>query len=771
MKQAGWWPIRLDRKASVSDLDSICRSQAESTKLLLFVDYAEAFEELDQLSEAVARLGYDGKHRISILASTRSSSLQKVTDRLGDLHPGMTDLSQRMGRDEYPDWVVRKIVHHFGIPNFDEIAITCKNLPAMAAFAGFLFLRDRAQFDRQFGNLVGVQDFEEWAAVRLRILEDRFPSQHTQALLADLVVRLPMPQAEVDVFRANPGIQRDTFDILKADRWIEFDGEAYSAAHDVLADTILARHLSAMPGGEQDRVQDIALAAFKEDRLGRCMAALDRLGEHPVFEKLSGKALVRALMDCDSEKTLSALPSLIRGRLLHPAELIALLASSDVLRARLAKAPEAHLTIARTAEWAATKGRNVIDRTKAELALEAPLASAVAFQHPSNIILRFAHAFDPARFHDDVINRLLGAPISPDSHYLIVSLLKWGTPPVDVQPHMERWLATNSVAIKASFVYDAWLNATGEVDAVRNQLLLWVAEHGTKPEAQFVYTAWLNAQGEVDAVREKLLLWVVEHGTKPEASFAYAAWLNATGEVDAVREKLLLWVAEHGTKPEAQFVYTAWLKSGQLLDPIETACTAWLREHWRSQDSVYVTKELSKFPNLSRDIVACILAWAGTYPANEDAIFRLSRVSRGFHRHANSTKFSQLIVKSTNVVLTNIFFKRKHLKEVRHACSFLFADFSKLQYPRDGNWPTIVELYCDGLRHGSVFLPLDSMPPATWEIMLREAFSLKKLDPIADAAAIRHAHELIQQVRSPDEYAGLLSSGYLPQLPDVKEGR
>ncbi len=736
-EQAGWWPIRVDRKASVSELDSICRSQADAAKLLLFIDYAEAFEELDHLPEAVARLASDGKHRLSILASTRSSSLQKVIDRLSDLHPEVTDLSRQKAQDGYADWVVRKIIDHFSIPKPDEIAITCKGLPVMGAFAGFLFQRDRRQFDLQFGNLAAVKGFADWASVRLKILEDRFPAQPVQELLADLVVRLPMPQHEVDTFRANTGVHRDIFDILTADRWIEAESEAYSAAHDVLADAILARHLSAMPGVEQNRAQDIAIAALRENRIDRCMAAFDRLGEHTVFEKLSGKALVQALMNDDSERTLQIIPALIKSRLLHPAELIALLASSDVLRARLAELPQAHLTLARAAEWATAKGRTAIDRTTAELALNAPLGSAVAFQHPSNMVLRCAHAFDPKRFQNDVIERLLKAPAALDSHYLIVSLLKFGTQPNDASPYLVSWLADNSTAIKASFVYQAWLDAKGEVDAVREKLLLWLAEHGTKAEARFVYKAWLDAKGEVDAVREKLLLWV----------------------------------AEHGTTVDAQFVYNAWLKSGEPLDPIKTACETWLLNHWHSEDAVYVTKELSKAVDLSFDSVCRILAWAGTYPANEDAIFRISRMSRVFHIHATSAKFSLLVTKAAAVVLANLFAIEEHSQWVRNACSILFANFSKSSYPRDENWPAIVDLYCDGLRHGSLFWRFGSMPSNTWEVMLREAFALGKLDPIIDAAAVRHAHELILQLRSPDEYAALISNGYLTPLPQASEDR
>ncbi len=655
-----------------------------------------------------------------------------------------------------------------------------------------------------------------------------------------------------------------------------------------------------------------------------------------MFEKLSAKALVEALMAGDHEKTLTLLPVLIKCRLMRPPDFIALLASSDVFRARLAAAPETYLALARVGEWVATKGRTAIDRAVAEQALNAPLAAAVAFQHPSNLVLRCAHAFDPKRFHDDVIQELRSAPVALDSHYLIVSLLKWGTQPDQVLPHLHPWLAENSKALKASFVYQAWLDAEGEVGAVQNSLLqwvaehgttpeashvyqawldakgevgavrdslllwlgkhgatleaefvykawldaggevgavrdslllwvekhgttpeqfvykawldaggevgavrdsllLWVAEHGTTPEARFVYQAWLDAGGEVgavrdklllwvekhgitaeashvyqawldakgevgavrdslllwvekhgttaeashvykawldaggkvDAVRENLLLWVSEYGTTPEAQFVYQAWLDAKGEVGAVRDSLLLWVAEHGTTPEAQFVYKAWLEAGHPLEPIKTSCEAWLLKHWHAEDAVYVTKQLSKTTDLSREGVACILEWAGMYSTNEDAIFRLSRMSRVFHRHAHHPGFSKLVAKVTTTVTAHLFSTPRLSKGVRDACSILFANFAKSAYPHDHNWPAILEVYCNGLRHGAMFWHFKHMPATTWEVLLHEALSLQLLDPITDAAAIRHAHDLIRQVRSPEEYAALISSDYLSSPPEV----
>ncbi|MBO9453236.1 hypothetical protein J7426_23445 [Tropicibacter sp. R16_0] len=589
-RDLGWWPIRLDRKASVVELDSICQSHATAAKLLLFIDYAEAFEGLDRLAEAATRLVSDGGHQVAIIASTRSSSLQKVTDLLSDLQAETTGLLPEKERDGYTDWLVDKIVGHFCIPHAEHVAKSCKGLPVMAAFAGFLYKKDRTQFDLQFGNLASVKDFTGWSSNRLKAIEDRFPGQPVQSLLAELAVQMPMSIAEAALFRASTDLKRDVFDILKADRWIESEGETYSAAHDILTDAILSRHLSAMPGTEQDRLNDIVVAALKEDRLDRCLAALDRLGDHPVFERLSGKSLIEALMAYDSGKTLAALPSFTKSRLLNHAELIALLASSNVLRIRIAEAPETHVALALAAEWAATKGQFEIDRSLAVSALSAPLGSAVALRHHSNMVLRCAYTFDPQRFHDDVIERIQAAPVALHTHYLIVSLLTLGTPTDDVLPHLVPWIAQNDNALKASHVYKAWLDAKGEVETIREKMFLWLERHGQSHDAQYVYKAWLDATGEVDAVREKLLLWVEEHGQSPVADFVYNAWLDAAGEEDAIREELLLWLQEHGQSPDAQFVYKAWLDATGDLEAVREKLFLWVAEHGQLLEASYVYK-------------------------------------------------------------------------------------------------------------------------------------------------------------------------------------
>ncbi len=620
-REQGWWPVRLDRKARVSHLDALCQSHARTANLLLFIDYAEAFEELDKLPEALARLAGDGNHRISILASTRSSSLQRVTDRLLGIETAVTELRDAPVADRYDAWVVRKILGYFEVPHAETIERSCSGLPVMAAFAGYLYQRDRSKFDEQFGNLAAMKDFAEWASARLKNIEDRFTGRPVQRILSELVTRLPMPLIEVDAFCAVSEHHRDLFEVLRADHWVETDGDEFLAAHDVLADVMLARYLAGMPGCGQDRLLDLLDRALAEDRLDRCLAAMDRLGNHEMFANLSGAKAVEVLLRRDKEKTLAALPAITRSRLLPPAELIALLASSSELRARLAETSAAHLSLARAGEWAATKGRDQVDQVTVAMALTEPLARAVAWPHPNNMVLRYAHAFDPEHYQDAVLARLSAEPRKVDSHYLIVSLLKWGTPPQEVLPHLHRWLDRNEIATKASFVYQSWFIAGGGIKAIRDHVLAWLAVHYMTPEASFVYQSWLEADGGMDAIWAYILEWLVAHVTTPKAQFVCKSWLDAGGEREPVREYVLAWLPVHGTTLEASYLYQSWLDAGGEVEAVREYVLEWFAAHGTTPSAQFVCKSWLDADGGTETIRKYVLDWLAVYGETPDAGF------------------------------------------------------------------------------------------------------------------------------------------------------
>ncbi|MFZ1414804.1 MAG: hypothetical protein WAS73_09530 [Defluviicoccus sp.] len=723
----GWWPLRLERFAKAENLDEICANYATSSRVLLFIDYAEAFIELDRLHEAVFRLSRDGQHHISIIASTRASSLQQVTDRLNDITPQVLRLDRGGEHEGYDAWVVRQILDHFQVPNAESISASCSGLPVLAAFAAFLYERDRTKFEEQFGNLAAVRDFEGWAKGRLNIIERRFTGQPVQRAIAELAARLPISEDQAEALRAESALNDELFEVLIADHWIEWDDLGLSAAHDVLADVMLARHLAGMPNSEQSRLNALLVKALDERWLDRCLTSVDRLGQHPVFQKLSGLRAAKGLLRHDRVKALEQFPVLVQSRLVSHADLIELLAESDDLRHRLSRSFEACLVVARTAEWAASKGRANVDRSRAETALTAPLTAAVDFPHKSNIFLRCAHAFDPERYHNAVVAWLNNEPSALASHYLIVSLLRSGTPPEKVQRHLRAWLDSNATAFKASFVYRSWLDAQGAVEDVRSHVLAWLGQHDTAPEAQFVYKSWLDAQGAVEDVRSHVLAWL----------------------------------GQHATEPDADYVYRSWLETGQPFGEIREHCEYWLKEHWHRAEAVYVTKALSKEKNLSRGSMAIIVAWAGTHAEHEDAVYRLSRMSRWIREHELPFAFLKLLDRSTEAVVAKLLIKSDIDAGQRHACTSLFGNLGRIPVARNYFWLNTLEHFSKCLRHGGLFSYVQDMPAYAWTLLLHDAIAERIIDPSVDQSAINHALELVRRSMEPHNFEGLLASGYL----------
>ncbi|WP_165768532.1 ATP-binding protein, partial [Sandarakinorhabdus cyanobacteriorum] len=552
--ERGWWPVRLDRFASADGIAMLCRSHASSAKLLLFIDYAESFRALDTLPEAVFRLAQDGGHQISIVASTRNRAAQPVVDQLYGMETDVISTGGHEHAPGYRHWVVARILAEARIPEADNVAASCAGLPVMAAFAVFLYREAPDRFAEQFGNLVAVKDFSSWVGQRLMSVEQRFASEPVQQVLADLAMRLPMSNAGASIFRSRSNLHNRLFEVLLADRWIDVDQEGVSAAHDVLADAMLARHLMAMPGCEQDRLHELLALALDEDRIFTALAALDRLAGHAVFARLSGQAAVDRLMLHRYDLLLSSFPLFVTSRLLPPSELIPLLAGSPPLRNRLFGVSQAYLAIARAAEWAGKKGSNIVDHDLAEAAL-ADILPSIVDNLRSSIGLRCAHDFQPEIYRSRVTQRLVAEPHLLESHHLIVSLLNGGMPASDVRSYLDAWLASESniSESQASFVYEAWLSAGGGTEAVARHVADWLGQHGTALEATFVYKAWLAAGGSWSHVSQACEAWLARNWRRPEAVFLTKSLSQRADISRATAARIVGWAALHRDHEDAIF--------------------------------------------------------------------------------------------------------------------------------------------------------------------------------------------------------------------------
>ncbi|MEM1159372.1 MAG: hypothetical protein AAGJ28_00425, partial [Pseudomonadota bacterium] len=276
---------------------------------------------------------------------------------------------------------------------------------------------------------------------------------------------------------------------------------------------------------------------------------------------------------------------------------------------------------------------------------------------------------------------------------------------------------------------------------------------------------WLDATGDVGVVRAHVEGWLGQHGTALEAQFVYRSWLDATGDVGVVRAHIEEWLGLNGAELDASFVYRSWLESGQPLSSIKASCEAWLWEHWRSDDAVYVTKSLSTASELSLDGIACIVAWAGVHAKDEDAIFRLSRVSGLLMKHPLDTRFRKLLELATDAVFSDLMLRTKLGNNERNALAILFGSFARPNLAREEHWEQTLERFCTALRRGSVLQNFNEFSGGAWALLLHDSQLRNLLDPAGDAAAIRHAHDLIREAMQAEDYADLLSTGYLPAPP------
>lgn len=186
-----------------------------------------------------------------------------------------------------------------------------------------------------------------------------------------------------------------------------------------------------------------------------------------------------------------------------------------------------------------------------------------------------------------------------------------------------------------------------------------------------------------------------------------------------------------------------------------------MKENWRREEAVFITKPLSLTKGLSFGSAVRIVAWAGVHSSNEDAIFRLSRVSRWFSNYRMTRRFTWVVSTTTEAIFAHLLSRQELSQEERYACSILFGNLAKSDYPHDENWPLVVDVFCAALRRGAVIKHIDGLPIRTWPVMLHSAFQLGLLDPTTDQAAMVVAQELMRKSMSREDYVALLSSGEL----------
>ncbi len=615
----GFDVYRLGRSAGYNSVTELADHYPGAASILLLIDYAEAAPKLGEIADAIAHVLANSSHRMRLIVTCRASATNWVSDSLALLDLERTSLgSVKAGEADFSQWVTRSILELVSFPEPHDLARICHGIPALAAFALFLFRRHRSKFDRQFAALHEVEDFGKWANRRIAALSARLGTiTGGERDLARIALALPFP---IDHDNALIGTVRPLLEALLADRWIEQDQGDYVAAHDVFADALVARWLFESDQAATGRAIDLLTDAASNGDLAHALFALARLAPHPEFGEISGATVADALIKRHPKQAEDVCNILLGGPLLKYEEKLDLLSWVSFIKDRIRDKPSLRVNLSILADGAAYRKGNPSD--SAALTILSELLDDACNQHQqSNIVLRRAYAFDSQRFRERAWANVRAFPNSETTHFLLVQMLRTGESVESLRGPVGTWLDRNALVLRATFVYGAWLDASGGTAAVSEALLAWVAEHGTLPVAVFVFDAWLNAGGGTEAVSEALLAWVTEHGALTEAEYVYKAWLDAGGGTAAVADALLAWVAKHGTLPEAEYVYKAWLDAGGGTASVADALLAWVAKHGTLPEAKYVYKAWLDAGGGPAAVSEAMLAWVAEHGALPEAQF------------------------------------------------------------------------------------------------------------------------------------------------------
>ena len=584
----GFDVYRLGRSANFNSVIELAGHYPTDRSVLLLVDYAEAVPALAGIADAVAHLHANTRHRIRLIATCRSSANTLVRDSLAPLDPEERSLSStRAGEIDYVAWVTRSILSVEMFPDPDGLAEVCHGVPALAAFALFLFRRYREQFDLQFGALHGLGDFDKWFNHRIEMLIEPLSNRREQErALAHIALALPIPEAHFPQFARQ---WSPLLDSLRTDRWIEYDDQSYHAVHDVFADALAARWLfEAEHVGTDHALELLSVAAERLD-LAHALTALERLAQHPRFTEINGRRVIETLLANHREQTKACCGLILGGKLLTFEAKLAVLSRSQALQQVVARERSLDVFLSFLAAEATHLKLKLANVPELQ-AVSDLLDHACNQPQYSNMILRRAYALHPERFRERALANVDAFALAEPTHFLLVQLLKHGEAPSAIESVVVRWLGRHACAYRATYLYHAWLDVGGGTEAVAEALLAWVDTHGQTERAQFVYTAWLNAGGGTKVVAAGLLAWVDAYGQTEHASFVYAAWLEAKGAFEPIREQVIRWVQVWAAK----------------------------------SDFVYFSKVLTKQSDLPEAIVLAIAGWCTAFPDNDDCLYRLS---------------------------------------------------------------------------------------------------------------------------------------------------
>ncbi|TPI27875.1 hypothetical protein FJ414_28220 [Mesorhizobium sp. B3-1-6] len=547
------------------------REPAALRHVLLFQDYAENVRTATPVRSFCDVVRNDLDIRTTLILCSRSSGVRLVEQTYDDFEIDAYSVGvQKDNGTTYEHWLVAQILKHFDLDNDAGLVALTRDLPFLAAFAGFLKTEHPSLFDKQFRISVDNQHFAAWARKRADSLAGLESTARRR--LAEIALALPVAKAEVDhITEDRNEVGTKIFEALEGDFWIEEEADTYAPVHDAFADALVTQHLF---GTEKpaNRMAELLSTACEKEYFGRALHALGRVSGAEELEVIDPVSVLAKLEKKHALAIQQNALEVVSSALVPTQRLPSVLNAIDSLYEGLRGDLEACRFLS----------HSVASLRKRERATEAEtcprlddLLKSISFDSDLRIISNLVW-HDPGSYRESATALMLKSADDWDVSYLIGAVLANGGSLQRVGPSVLRWLQRFSTASATAFVLVAWFEAV-------------------KEQAQEADSAGTPVNIVSGKVANYLAPWCLLHGRKYFAAKVLAAWASESRGSTQAMSALDDWLDLYADRFMATHVLQTALKLGRSLDAkFQDYVKRWLSENSRLSPvaTLYLFREL-----------------------------------------------------------------------------------------------------------------------------------------------------------------------------------
>lgn len=556
-------------------------SEETIDRIILFIDYAENTQSSERLSSFRNSIKRHLNISSTLILCCRKTGISRVSYIFSHAVPNHVSLDAQASGNVigYGDWLVEKILEHFGILKCNSVVEICKGIPILAAFAAYLSVRRPSAFDRQFVfPVVDENAFRQWIGKRLSEFEKFGTLGKRRA--AEISLALPFFGSEDQerVVTDENGVGDAILEIMEDDGWIEpIDGVRRHMAHDTLADGIIAEQVFGGPTPRPTkRLGELLSAAAKREFFGRALRVFERLSSQDNLEQIDVLVLLRKLAEAHPFVVQECALDLLRSSLVHDELVPVLLEEIGPFSEGLDNDRQAYDELARVA---------------------AELRNDPGFSVQLRKFPRFLRLLSKAA--NDADARTLGNLIAFD--------------PQKYSKLGERYIEKHSGRYETGFLISAYISQADSLTKIGPYVLRWLTEYGLSSSAGYVLENWCRAYDDFsgdelshqpervvhDQIVAILEAWCRRHINERYVNRPLQVLIEETKATGEVENLVATWLDRNAENFAANHVIQKWIKNRRVIDKNSLRWSrAWLgpgKAYEIKQDAVFLFRDLRDF--------------------------------------------------------------------------------------------------------------------------------------------------------------------------------